>query len=507
MMDKKPEHYIYVGPQGTLAPSTSGPVSTPDSIDAVFAQMVQENSKQMVIYFHGGMVPRESGEKTAGDLDPMFRDIGGQPVFFIWETDVLTTIRQNLLKLMSSEIVKSLLKYILSQVVKRWVGANVLGKGSGETMTLEEIEVELTRERPFDELAQASDRLGGAKGGPEPVTEESLAQAQAEMELELAILMGQHSDELEAALIAAADNELLSETIREEAADTDARGVDLLVLVGLAVKVGVRVLKRYKNWLDHGPYPTTVEELLREVGLDGVGKFLWDSMKDKAEAMWQPNPAPLPASPKDIRAGAYFLDRLMAYAKDHPDLKVDLVGHSAGSIVICHLLEAAATRYPGFRFGRIALLAPAARMDLFTKTIVSHPERFEKLRMYTMKNELEERDAIAGPVYPLSLVFFVSGTMEDPGAAPLCGLARCLTGTGPYATGDSFKAHQYMHAPGEERLVLSITDESAAPGLRCNARHHGDFNNLKIKDEETGDEEKVPGETIPSLQVFFSRTP
>lgn len=506
-MDKKPDHNIYVGPRGTFASSTVGPVSTPGSIDAVFAKMAQENSQQMVIYFHGGLVPRESGEKSAGDLGPMFQDIGAQPVFFIWETDALTTIRQNLLELMSSDLVKSLLKYVLSQVVKRWVGATILGKGPGETMSLEEIEAELARERPFDDLAQASDRLGGAKGGPEPVTDETLAEAEAEMELELAMLMGQHADELETALIAAADNELLSETTRKEGAETDAKGFDLLSLVGLAVKVGVRVLKRYKDGLDHGPYPTTIEELLREVGLDGVGKFLWDSMKDKAEVMWQPNPAKLPDNPKDTRVGAYFLDRLMAYAKDHPDFKVDLAGHSAGSIVICHLLEAAAARYPDFRFGRIALLAPAARMDLFTQALVSHPERFEQLRMYTMKNELEERDAIAGPVYPLSLVFFVSGTMEDPAAAPICGLARCLSGIGPYATGDSLQAHQYMHAPGEDRLVLSITDESAAPGLRCNARHHGDFNNLKIKDEETGEEGKIPGEIIPSLQAFLRRAP
>jgi pimeloyl-ACP methyl ester carboxylesterase len=197
----------------------------------------------------------------------------------------------------------------------------------------------------------------------------------------------------------------------------------------------------------------------------------------------------------------------MAYAKDHPDFKVDLVGHSAGSIVICHLLEAAVARYPDFRFGRIALLAPAARMDLFTQAIVNRPERFEQLRMYTMKDELEQRDAIAGPAYPLSLVFFVSGTMEDPAATPICGLARCLAGSGPYAKGDSFQAHQYMHAPDEKRLVLAVTDESAAPGLRCNARHHGDFDNLNIRDEETGEEEKVPGETIPSLQVFFNRAP
>lgn len=506
-MDKKTNHYIYVGPHGTFAPSVSGLVSTLDSINAIFAQMTQENSRQMVIYFHGGMVSRESGEKTADDLTPMFRDIGAQPVFFIWETDALTTIRQNLLGLMSSELVKSILKYILGQVVNRWAGANLIGKGSMETMTIEEIEAELAKDRPFEYLTRTSDNLGGAKGGTKPITEETLAEAQSEMERELAVYMGQHADELEAALLASADDELLSESIRAEAAEAGAKGFDLLVLVGLAVKVSLRVLKRYKDGLDHGPYPTTVEELLREVGLDGVGKFLWDSMKDKAGAIWYPNLDPLPPDLKDIRVGAYFLDRLAAYAKDHPDFKVDLVGHSAGSIVICHLLEAAAARYPDFHFGRIALLAPAARTDLFTKAIVGHPERFEQLRMYTMEDELEQKDALAGPIYPLSLVFFVSGALEEKAATPLCGLARYLTRPDPDAAEIVQQAYQYMNTPGEQRLVLSITEASAIPGLRCNARHHGDFDNLKIKDEETGQEEKIPGETIPSLQVFFRRTP
>ena len=507
MPDLKPNHFVYTGPQGTFAPSGQNPVSTPGSIDDLFASMAQENCQQMVVYFHGGMVSRLSGETSATALDPMFRAIGAQPVFFIWETDPLAMIRQNLPKLITSKIVQDLLKYVVGQVVKRWVGVNVLGKGPGETMTLEEIEDELQKDRPFEEVAKASDALGGAKGGPEPLTEESLARAELEMQNELAVLMGLHSDELEAAMIEAAGNDLLSDEIRNEGAETTAKGFDLLALVSLAVKVGMRVLRRYKDGLDHGPYPTTVEEILREVGLDGVGKFLWDSMKDKAKAMWDTNPTPLPADPKDARVGAYFLDRLVEYASAHPGFQIDLVGHSAGSIAICHLLEAAAARYSDFHFGRIALLAPAARIDLFNKAIVSHPERFEQLRIYAMKDELEQKDAIAGRLYPLSLVFFVSGLLEDPAPAPLCGLARCLSGVGPYVTGDPFIVHQYMYESEKNRLVLSITDDTAAPGWRCNAQHHGDFDNVKFKDETTGEEEKIPNETIPSLQVYFKRNP
>ena len=81
-------------------------------------------------------------------------------------------IRQNLSKLINSKIVQDLLKYILGQVVKRWVGDNVLGRGPGETMTLEEIEDELKKDRPFEEVARTSDALGGAQGGPKPLSED-----------------------------------------------------------------------------------------------------------------------------------------------------------------------------------------------------------------------------------------------------------------------------------------------------------------------------------------------
>lgn len=507
MPDNKLNHYIYIGPHGTFAPSGKNPVSTSESIDALFADMVRDNCQHMVVYFHGGMVSRVSGETSATGLDPMFRAIGAQPVFFIWETDPLVTIRQNVSKLVSSELFQDLLKYILGQVVKRWAGVSILGKGPGVTMDFDEIGLELEKDRPFDEVALESDALGGAKGGLEPVTEDTLAQAEEEMQNELAVLMGLRTNELEAAMIEAADNDLLSDEIRQDGADTTAKGFDLLALVKLAVKVGIRVLRRYKDGLDHGPYPTTIEELLREVGAGGVGKFLWDSMKEKAEAMWQPNPDSLPVDSKDAHVGSYFLEGLVKYASGHANFKIDLVGHSAGSIVICHLLAAAAVRYPSFRFGHIALLAPAARMDLFHKEIVSHPERFDRLRMFTMKEEIELKDAIAGRFYPLSLVFFVSGLLEDSVPVPLCGLARCLSGAEPYGTGLPFQVHQYMCEPNENRLVLSITDAADPPGLRSNAQHHGDFDNVRIRDEASGEEEKVLNETIPSLQIFFKRTP
>lgn len=490
-------HLIHVGPGGSFAPSGAH-TTTPAHIDALFAKLKQEDRRQMIIYFHGGLVGEKSGMQTAQGLEPILSEIQAQPVFFIWETGAWETIKDNLPKILRTRLVSDLMKYVLGQVAKRWVGVDVAGKGPGETLTFEEIEAELAKDQPFEDWDQASEAQGGAKGGPEPLTEVSLAETEAEIALELAMQMGMRSDELEAASIEAADNELLSEEIRQDATDIAAKGFDLLLLIRLATMIAVRVLRRYLNSLDHGLYPTVVEEILREVGLDGAGKFVWGAMKDKAAAMWASDPQPIPSDFTKRHVGTYFLERLVEYGQDNPGFTVDLVGHSAGSIVICELLKAAAEHHPGFKFGHIALLAPGARLDLFVSEIVAHPERYDQLRIYTMQDELELKDAIAGKLYPLSLLFFVSGVLEDPPAAPLCGLARCLSGSGAYSDGDALLAHQFVHADGKNRLVLSITGPDAPPGLRSNSFHHGDFDNAVLGDG-------TEGETVISLKTFLLR--
>jgi hypothetical protein len=491
-MPDENNHLIHVGPHGTF--DASGKFnSTPASIDALFASLQQNGCKQMVIYFHGGLVPEENAVGSAINLTPLLSTAGVQPVFFIWETGPWETIRQNVPKILSSKIVKELLMFVLGQVAKRW-GIEIPGKGPGETMSFDEIEAELAKPVPFENW----DAEDGAKGGATPLDENDLDITQAEMELELSLLMQERSAQLETGLAAAENDPLLSDEIRSNAADSDAKGVELIWLVQLAARTAVQVLRRYMNKQDHGLYPTAVEEILRATSLDGVGKFLWDAMKTKAAEMWLPNPQVLPAAFKDAHVGSYFLDRLVEHAKATPGFHVDLVGHSAGSIVICELLKNTAQRYPGFQFGRIALMAPAARIDLFVKEIVSHPERFEQLRAYIMKESVEMKDAIAGKVYPLSLLYFVSAVLEDPSATPICGLERSLTGLGPNSQGDPLTAHNFFYMPGQNRLVLSISDDAAPPGLRSNAEHHGEFDNPIMSSGK-------PGETVRSLSIFLQR--
>jgi hypothetical protein len=114
-----------------------------------------------------------------------------------------------------------------------------------------------------------------------------------------------------------------------------ARG---LTITGVALFIGkivFAVTRRYRSGTAHDPLPTAVEELLRAAYLADVGKFAWDAMKTKAQRMWTDDGA---APGVTGHGGGYILRRLEALQAARPDMIVDVVGHSAGSIAICEML-------------------------------------------------------------------------------------------------------------------------------------------------------------------------
>src|SRR5206468_2726979 len=55
-------------------------------------------------------------------------------------------------------------------------------------------------------------------------------------------------------------------------------------------------------------------------------------------------------------------------------------------------------------------------------------DRVSSLRVFGMGDDLERKDAIAGVIYPSSLLYFVSGVLEDESDKPLAGMARFYQG-------------------------------------------------------------------------------
>jgi hypothetical protein len=97
--------------------------------------------------------------------------------------------------------------------------------------------------------------------------------------------------------------------------------------------------------------------------------------------------------------------------------------------------------------------------------------------MFTMHDDYESKDVLVPGLYTRSLVYFVSGVLEDEDPKPIAGLERWLRADAPDPKNNLAAARAFMNQAGKNRLVLSRTGDAAHKGLQCLAISHGDFDN------------------------------
>ncbi len=196
-------------------------------------------------------------------------------------------------------------------------------------------------------------------------------------------------------------------------------------------------------------------------------------------------------SPGATRGGRYFSDKLQALLATGRRPQITLVGHSAGSVYINHLLahlSAMRTRpvdpLPAdFAFENLLLLAPACTFEHFLPSITEHRGLFRNFRMFTMTDAAESQDTLVPYLYTRSLLYFISGVLEpgpDGGTdfdRPLVGLQRNYAA--PYVPG-KFPAIDaalaFLEGVPHSRIWSPVTPPGG-PGLDTQARKHGDFDN------------------------------
>ena len=457
-------NYINVGPNGAFTPS-GRLTTTPTDIDAIFASLVTNQTKKLAIHFHGGLIKEGAGLEIARKLAPAYAEAGCHPITFVWETGLVETVTRSLSRLSETKLFQKLVEHVIGQVVKR-LGGGIGGKGPGEALSSEEIASELEQEDAFDRLDT------GARGAASLLGVADLDAQFAEIETELAYEFEADAELMDLINSGMAETEHLKPDLRDATLPGEAKGlIATATLVKAAATVTFNVVRRYLRRTDHGIYPTVIEEVLRELYLADFGAWVWQGMKDVARNMWVPNVNPIGVN---SRVGSYFTEALAAHQATHPDLTVDLIGHSAGAIAICELFKAAAASNVPLKIRNVLFLAPACRSDLFLAEIVNHPDRFAAFRMFTMRDEWERKDRLVPRIYTRSLLYFISGALEaDPGV-PISGLARHFSGAAPYDTPDLLKIAGWLNAPGANRLVLATTGQ-ALPGFASMALRHGDF--------------------------------
>ena len=464
-------YYVKVGHGGTFRPT--GEVRTsPADVDAIFAHLDGAGTDRLTLHFHGGLTPVERGLFTAGVMRQNYRGVS-HPVTFVWETGFVETLRQQLRTLSAGDLFQAALRHVIGATGKR-LGLDEGGRGGGAGLTSEQIEAELDKEDGFATLgAAAPGAVAGVRGGAAIVAEPDdilLQELEAELEAEVA------ADPRLEAIIDGTDPEVrLLDPTRAAPDEAGQRGLSSIFLAKSLALISFRVIRRHWLGRNHGFLPTIVEEVLRELFLVDVMKWVWDGMKTKAADMWRPDAG---ATGLDLHVGSYFLDRLAALQRDRPGLVVDLVGHSAGAIAICHLLAATPQR-PTIRVRRVVFLAPACTVEVFHREVVSQPARLQQFRLFALRDAQERADRLVPYVYPWSLLYFVSGALEAAADEPILGLEWSLLGLAAHDAPEMRATLDFLRAPAAGRLVWA--GEPGGDGLRSTARSHGAFD----RDPET----------------------
>ncbi|MEU5957731.1 hypothetical protein [Streptomyces sp. NPDC047525] len=484
-----PNEYIYTtGRNGKPDPEKSA------KLEDLFA--AARDGKSIVIHLHGGLVNERSGTETALRLTDGYLAAQARPVFVVWQSGLLETLKHNLDEIVGEDIFQRLLKRVTQFTVGKFrQGPGERAAGAVPLPKDREVDIELATRtaggEPYAAEAAPTD-LAGVSPAEEQQLQASLEEDPVLIADLTAILAAGHPER------EVKDEGARGATVRRVASSASLMDPDvlhpideqgraegergILTTIGLAVKavhVLKRVIDRFRADNDHGVYCTVVEELLREFYLANAGGAVWAAMKKETQDTFAPDAD---------RFGRTLLDGLSEALATGARPRITLVGHSTGAVYINHLLgEVARGRAQGDRAWprdarfQVVFLAPACTYENFAAVLDKDEDLISDLRMFTMDRATEEKDRLVGPLYPRSLLHLISGALErDPQGAsawtPVVGMARYREPA--YADGE-FKDVPGLAAGREfltdSRVVLSPTADGASPGRASGATSHTTF--------------------------------
>lgn len=205
-----------------------------------------------------------------------------------------------------------------------------------------------------------------------------------------------------------------------------------------------------------------------------TGKLVWDDIKDKAEA-----------ASADAQGGARLTLANVARLKARfPELEIHVAGHSAGAVLLGHLLNLLMQPGSGnsglskLDVASCSLWAPGCTLDLFRATYLEilKARKLGRLALFTLTDQAEQDDDCAR-IYHKSLLYLVSRAFEAPrsdGAphgTPLLGMARFVE-----AAADLRKQFS-ENADGRMTWIKAPNLEDIGSPRASRAQHHGDFDN------------------------------
>jgi pimeloyl-ACP methyl ester carboxylesterase len=212
-----------------------------------------------------------------------------------------------------------------------------------------------------------------------------------------------------------------------------------------------------------------------------LARPIWSEMKENAAFGFDSG-----------RGGDHLITALNKLADTWGDaLQVHLVGHSAGAILLGHLLSAMAARASAALVKSVHLYAPACTVAFANRHYAPLAEVMKHLHLDVLSDRVERADSVA-TVYRKSLLYFVSNALEVDLRTPLLGMAHAFDPAyggwdGTSATGDALRAWREAAAGagllGSQRLQVLDDDKvlvSKTPERRIDAAHGSFDNDLRV---------------------------
>jgi hypothetical protein len=445
-------------------------------------------SKQpLVIHLHGGLVPKESAYEQVNELQRRYLEEGFFPIFMVWRTGIFDALK-NAEELVHRPVFARLLVRLLKYFVSKYELPGGKGKavGTRDEPDNAQVQAELAKrnvgEIPYEHVKPDPDRadMSGAeqKDFLDSLQNDQRLQQDWEEEVE-------QPGAPSGAKSLAIDVDIRDEALKEK--DPTKKSATIAVaLAKHALRIAMRVTKRFFKHRDHGLHTTIVEEILRELYVDLIGTEVWQFMKkDSADTFEHDGEMP--------ERGGWLLMRLLGEViKQRTGAnaalpKISIVGHSAGSIYASNLLtylwnarESSTSSWYQSKFviDKLVFLAPAATCTVFSAALKLHGQRplFKAFRMFSMTDH-DEHDYYEVPVlYPGSLLYIISGLLESEddksGDMPLVGMQRFARQAHPFEEPAVKEVWEFLHL-NTDQLVWS--GDNRGSGLNCDSKKHGAF--------------------------------
>jgi len=449
-------------------------------MDREFQSLATAKPARVVIYFHGGLVSLQTGEGQANTLNPLFINAQSSPMFLVWETGITEVIEQRLPAIFNEAIFQRILRRV-TQFVKGKVDKETMAGTPKATDPLpltreDQIQAQIqsaqaTLQMPIDSRIHQLDPDTTLTPSERAQIEQEIVgdiqlQTQAQQVANTRQPAGKAEINARAAVVQGSTATLMDQDVLEDIAPAAPGAKGVLSMVQLAihiVKVVARIIERFAKHRDHGAYLTIIEEIFREFYVGNAGKFIWAGIKKEVDDAF--------GVAADC-GGTQLVAHLNALWTGGVKPRVTLIGHSAGAIYVARLLKELHAKMPPDFQCEVVFIAPAVIFHVFADAIQNAGSRIARLRIVGMGDPLELKNAIAGPVYPASLLYFVSGVLEEHSDEPILGMQRYYAA--PYV-GAGFEDIAFVKAftPLTLAKAFAWADITQGDGANCDMHSHG----------------------------------